>query len=196
MLEAERLGFFRKKEVVPQKVKAAEYRYHPADIKICHKHKSKRDNEQQPFSFVDKLFNAAADYGKIYQSVQPHGIHKLYYHVGHKAVHDRENQGGVGGSPLSAPHIPTERDGSRADFKHLHEKQSVHHVGAGEKHYNNRERACKVVGKNADSFARKVSAPAVDEAAVAPESVPQILIIVNILTVKVEHKHGFVPERI
>ncbi len=88
------------------------------------------------------------------------------------------------------------RNARRADLAKLHNKDRGGHYRPWQKHNDKHKRTGEIISKNADSFARKIPAPRINKAAIAVESVTQIFIIINILTVEVENKHGFLAERI
>ena len=57
---------------------------------MSHIHQRKGNYKAEPAVVVDYLLNAVDDKGEIDETVQPHRVHKLDYHIAHKGVENAE----------------------------------------------------------------------------------------------------------
>ena len=89
--------------------------------------------------------------------------------------------------------------GTKTDCTHLgyhHGEKTLGYHISGEHPYKEVEGAAQIVADNAHEFARKVSAPGVEDAFLACENIVHIVIVVYILSIKVKRQYRFFSERV
>ena len=161
---------------------------------MSHKHEGQRYDESQPLSLVHQLFYTCDYKGQVDKAVQPHGVHELHYHVSHKCVHKGKEEGCAASAPALLRKVQKEGHSRRTHFAELKDEYGFRHDRGGQQQGYYHKGACHIIGKHTHGLSAEISAPGIEQAAIPVKGVPEILVVVHILPVEIQHQYRLIPE--
>ena len=183
--------------VVEEKVECHINTNHIANVEVTHDRNGERDDEQLVLSVFDQLFDGIGQNGEPDHGVDPHGVVLLYHRVGTEGVHGGKDADlYLALVPRGFVKIPTEGQTAKAGFEEEDDQKRFQYPPLGEEGNQPRQRACDIVGVDAQEFTAKRPREGVEKTGVAPDKVAECLVKIDVLPVEVKHQNAAVRDRV
>ena len=183
-------------EVGIEEVDEAENAHHIADVEIREDGKPQREREQLVLLLGDQLLDAECDEREQHHAVDPHGVVLIDHAVARECIERAEDDARRLCADAVRLEIVRKRDRAQPALERENHKQCIKNVVRRKERDEERQRACEVVGKDAEKLAAERPGERVEEARVAVQHAAERTEEVDVLRVEVEHEHRFAAERV